>query len=166
MRKFAVALVVAVVLIGAAIARANNGLQIPPGNGLSPEERLGVQGQHYRLARDLGRNAGRDLVIDDVVVGTDRIAVRYHATGIQPVGFENIKDNPIFAAEGPTLITAMADGKLLIRVDSSTSGEQGSSSVRGEIVFRWQGGPVHHLGITFSRIMGDELAAWTTTVDF
>lgn len=168
MRKVAVtlALTVLVLLVGLAVVRANDGHQIPPANGLTPEERLGVQGEHHRGERDLGSVAGRTLVLNDVVIGIDRIAVRFHATGIQAIQFGQIKDNPLYAKDEPTLIIATADGKRLIPFSSSVSKESGTTkTVRGEMVFRWQGGPVHHLLISISRIMGDLQAVWTTSLD-
>lgn len=167
MRRFAISLAVTIAFIGVVVVLASDGPQIPPpGNGISAEERLGLQGEHHRVGRDLGHVDGRDLVVDDVVVGVDRIAIRYHATGIQPVEFAHINDNPVFAKEGATLITARADGQQLIPFEGSTSGERGSSDITGEMVFRWKGGPVHHLEISISRIMGDEHAAWSTAFDF
>lgn len=124
---------------------------------------LVVQGDDHRVVRDLGSTNGRDLVIDDVVIGTDRIAVVYHASGIKAV---HTYDNPAFAREGATLVTMSADGKSLIRYEDSDSCTTGSSAVRGAMVFRWQGGPVHHLQIWISSILGDGHATWTTIFDF
>jgi hypothetical protein len=165
MRKIALAIAVAMVVIGgvAAYARSTQG---QPGNGPSPQDRFGVQGAHHRVDRDLGPVDGRDLIVVDVVVGTDRIAVRYTASGIQPVQFEHINDNPVFAREGPTFITADADGKPLTRYDGTESSVVGSSAIQGEIVFLWQGGQLHRLNISIARIMGDGHAHWTATFDF
>jgi hypothetical protein len=163
-RKFALALVVTMVVVGAAVVRANGGHGIPPGNGLSPAERLGVQGDHHHVDRDLGLVEGRDLIVDDVVVGTDRIAIRYHATGIHPVQFGG--DSPACVQNGPTLIIATADGKALTPFEGSDQNENGSSAVLGEMVFRWQGGKLHHLKLSIARIMCDEHAHWTTSFDF
>jgi hypothetical protein len=124
---------------------------------------LVVQGDDHRVVRDLGSTNGRDLVIDDVVIGTDRIAVVYHASGIKAV---HTFDNSIFAREGATLMTMTADGKSLIRYEDSDSCMAGSSAVRGAMVFRWQGGPVHHLQIWITSIVGDDHATWTTVFDF
>ncbi len=166
MWKFAVALVVTIMVIGAAVVYTQSGSRSQPGASLSPEDRYGVQGIHHRVARDLGPIDGRDLVIDDVVVGTDLIDVRYHATGTQMIKFQQINDNPVFAREGPTLTRAIADGKSLLRYEGNEQSELGSSAVRGNMVFRWQGEAVHHLQISIVRIMGDEHATWTTSFDF
>jgi hypothetical protein len=166
MRKFVVALLLTVLVGGVAVARANDNHQIAPGNGLSPQDRLGVQGEHHPFGRDLGLIDGRDLVIDDIIVGTDRIAVRYHATGIQMIQFGDLGNDPLIAQEGPTLIIAIADGQSLSRYEGSDSTQGGSHAVSGEMVFRWSGGAFHHLVISILRIMGDVHAAWTTSFDF
>ncbi len=166
MRKFVVAFLLTVLVVGVAVVRANDGHQIPPGNGLSPQDRLGAQGEHHAVGRDLGLIDGRDLVIDDIVVGTDRIAVRYHATGIQMIQFQDLGNDPVIAQEGPTLITAIADGQSLSRIEGSDSTRGGNNAVSGEIVFRWQGGAVHHLQVSIVRIMGDVHATWTSNFDF
>jgi hypothetical protein len=165
MRRIAVAFALAVVVIGGAAVNTR-GTQGQPGSGPSPLDRFGVQGAHHRVDRDLGSIDGRDLVIVDVVVGTDRVAVRYHASGIQPVQFEHINDNPLFAREGPTLITAEADGRSLNRYEGTESSEVGNSAIQGEIVFLWQGAQLHRLNLSFVRLMGDEHARWTATFDF
>ncbi len=104
------------------------------------------------------------MIIDDVVVGIDRIAIRYHATDITPTQFGG--DSPVCVREGPTLIKASADGKSLVPYEGSDQNEAGSSAVRGEMVFRWAGGNVRHLKLSIARIMCDEHARWTTTFDF
>ena len=163
--RLPIAFLLAASVIGSAIVRAQVG-QTQQGNGPPPEERFGIQGQHHQLGRDLGQTQGRDLVIDDVVVSTARIAVRYHATGVQSVPFEHINDNPLNAMQGPTLITVVADGKPLLPIEGTQSGERGGASVRGEHVFAWSGGSPKRLVISILRVMGDDRASWNTEVRF
>jgi hypothetical protein len=122
-----------------------------------------VQGEHQHAYRDLGSTNVRHLVIDDVVVGTDRIGVLYHATGIKAV---HAGGNPIFMQEGATLMTATSDGESLIRYEDSDVCQVGTSTVRGEMVFAWRGGRVHRLQISVFSIAGDDHTTWATTFDF
>lgn len=130
-----------------------------------------VQGEHHPVHRDLGMTPdGRDLVIDDVIIGVDRIAILYHATGIQstmPRGEQSPTFiNPAFGLEGPTLIRATADGNTLQQMDGSQGGQSGMATMTGNAVYRLDRPVIHHLDISIVRILGDEKATWTTAIDF
>lgn len=131
----------------------------------SPIEQLGVQGVHHRLGVVTVNAAGKQLTIDDVVVGIDRIAVRYHATGVKGISFSQLAQDPRYRTESPTLIRVTVDGKRLTPLDAWTQGEQGGTTREGQFIVRWAGGVPHHIHISVERIEGDLEANWEVDTD-
>ncbi len=141
-----------------------------PCDGACIMAKQAVQGVHHPVHQDLGMTPdGRDLVIDDVIFGADRIAIVYHATGIQsamPRGVQSPTALPAFGLAGPTLIKVTADGNVLPPMDGHERSQGDMSAMNGEMVFRLERAAPHHLDVSIVRIFGDEKATWTTSFDF
>ena len=129
-------------------------------NDPNAENQFGVQGTHHVLRLSSTNPSKKLFVIDEVVVGADKIAVRYHAAGISGIAFEDVTKNPLYRTESPTLIRVVVDGKLLVPVDAHTEGSRGGSTRNGEFVVAWKGGVPHHIHVSVVRIEGDTNAAW------
>jgi len=135
------------------------------GSNKSPLEQLQVQGAHHRLGIVTVNAGGKQLTIDDVVVGSDRIAVHYHATGVKGISFSQVAQDPRYRTESPTLIHVTVDGHLLTPLDAWTQGEQGGTTREGQFIVRWAGGAPHHIHISVERIEGDLEAKWEVDAD-
>ena len=166
-RPFRIMGLVLVCVAFAVLALINQGKagQTLTANGPTVEERFGLQGNHHRIGLELVNGAGKHFVIDDIVVGTDRIAIRYHATGISPVPPEERLQNALYKTEPPTLIKVTADGVDLRPFGATVGGQRGASSIHGEYVARFSGVPPHHLHIAVLRLEGDLGATFNTDVD-
>jgi len=123
-----------------------------------------VPGAHHNLSLASTNAAGKQLTIDDVVVGTDRITVLFHATGVKSIPFSQLTQDPLYQTEPPTLIQVVVDGAALVPIDAQTEGEQGGTRW-GYIVVRWAGGTPHHIHISVERIEGDLQAKWVVDSD-
>lgn len=135
------------------------------GSNTSPLDQLHVQGIHHRLGFVAVNAVGKQLTIDDVVVSTDRIAVHYHAAGVQGISFSQVAQDPRYRTESPTLIRVTVDGQRLAPLDAWTQGEQGSTTREGEFIVRWGGGMPKHIHISVERIEGDLQATWEVDAD-
>jgi len=118
-----------------------------------------------KVARTIRSQTGKGLVIQDVVIGVNRLTIHYKATGISPIDFSNINADPTLAAQGPTLLRVAVDGRMLRTIEGTTSGETQSSTILGEEVLQWSGGVPHHFSVVVARIMGDRQAAFATDFD-
>jgi hypothetical protein len=139
---------------------ANVHMGMDPGAVMDAE----VQGVHHHLSVLLTNAAGKQLAIDDVVVGTDRITVLFHATGVKSIPFSQLAQDPLYQTEPPTLIQVLVDGASLVPIDAQTEGEQGGTRW-GYIVVGWAGGTPHHVHISVERIEGDLQAKWVADSD-
>jgi hypothetical protein len=151
----------------AAVALINLGHaeQIQIDTGQTVEDRFGLQGTHHRINQQLVNAAGKVFIIDDIVVGKDKIAIRYHATGIAWIPFEELGQSGLYTTEPPTLIKVTTDGVKLLPADAHIGGENGSSTLHGEHVAVFTGSAPHHLQISVVRLQGDVDAVFATEVD-
>lgn len=118
---------------------------------------------HYPTGPDAVNAKGMHFVIDDLFVEGDKLNLRYHATGVTAIGFDQA--GPMYGNQPPTVINVVGAGVSFIPFDASVGGEQGSSLIHGEFIWRFQGTPPRHLDISVVRLMGDVDATWTVHVD-
>jgi len=118
---------------------------------------------YYASGPDAVNAKGMHFVIDELFVEGDKLNLRYHATGVTAVGFDQA--GPMYGNQPPSVINVVGAGASFIPFDASVGGEQGSSLIRGEFIWRFQGAPPRHLDITVVRLMGDVDAAWTLHVN-
>lgn len=124
-----------------------------------------ISGNAHQAMRVVRNQSGLSLAIDDVIVGSDRITVLYKVTGVSPIDFSQINANPVFAREGPTLLTITVDGVVLRPLGGTTGGETQSSTISGEESLHWTGGRPRHFHIVVGRIMGDTRANFVADFD-
>jgi hypothetical protein len=118
---------------------------------------------YYPSGPDAVNAKGMHFVIEDLFVEGDKLNLRYHATGVTAVGFDQA--GPMYGNQPPTVINVVGAGVTFIPFDASVGGEQGSQLIHGEFIWRFQGAPPRHLDISVVRLMGDVDATWTVHVD-
>ena len=118
---------------------------------------------YYPAGPDAINAKGMHFVIDDLFVEGDKLNLRYHATGVTAIGFDQA--GPLYGNQPPTVINVVGAGVTFIPFDASVGGEQGSQLIHGEFIWRFQGAPPRHLDISVVRLMGDVDATWTVHVD-
>jgi len=123
------------------------------------------QAAPHRWGLVMSNPGGRQLIIDNIVVGADRNTLYYHVFGLKGISASQVGIDPRYQTESPTLIRVVVDGKPLAPLDAWTQGVEGSTTRQGEFIVRWTGGTPHHIHISVERIEGDLQAHWTIDAD-